>query len=94
MDVKELAEKLAKYPDLKQRIEEMLAIAENSHQEILLADVAEERVIDVVRGMGRELMQNWAVQRSNQASKRIEKSVASAKKNIKKKSTGTQRSVK
>jgi len=28
MDVKELAEKLAKYPDLKQRIEEMLAIAQ------------------------------------------------------------------
>lgn len=94
MDVKELAEKLAKYPDLKQRIEEMLAIAENSHQEILLADVAEERVIEVVRGMGRELMQNWANQRSSQASKQIEKTVASAKKNIKKKSTGIQRSVK
>jgi pentapeptide MXKDX repeat protein len=38
MDIKELAEKLAKYPNLKQRIEEMLAFAENSHQEIILAN--------------------------------------------------------
>jgi vacuolar-type H+-ATPase subunit B/Vma2 len=88
MDMKELAEKLAKYPNLKQRMEEMLAFAENSHQEIILADAAEERVIEVVRSMGLELMQSWADSRSNQVSQQMEKSVASAKKNIKKKFAG------
>ena len=94
MDAKELAEKLAKYPKLKQRMEEMLAIVENTSEEILLADDAENRVIGVVRGMGQELMQGWAESRSNQASRQIEKIVTSAKKNIKKKSVGIQRLVK
>lgn len=88
MDVKELVEKLSKYPDLKQQVEEMLGIVENSNQEILLADVAEERVISAVRDMGRSLMQNWASQRSSQASLQMKQQVQSAKKNIKKKSTG------
>lgn len=94
MDTKDLAEELSKYPNLKQKIEEMLAVAKNSPQEILLADAAEERVIEIVRGVGLELMQTWADHRSKQVSRQVEKSMASAKKNIKKKSAGTQRSVK
>jgi hypothetical protein len=94
MNVKELAEKLTKYPDLKQRMEELLAIVENSGQEIMLADIAEERVIDAMRGMGRELMQNWSDNRSKQTSLQMKKSMPSAKKNIKKKSTGKPPSVK
>lgn len=88
MDVKELAEKLAKYPDLKQRMEKLLLIAENTGEGIALANDAEERVIQAMRGMGREIMQNWADQRAVQASEQMKKRVSSAKKNIKKKSPG------
>jgi len=58
------------------------------HDEILLADDAEERVITATRGMGRDVLQNWADDRSKKASVQLERRVGSAKKNVKKKSIG------
>ena len=89
MDEKDLLEKLKQYPDLKMRFEELVKTIENPDQETTLADRAEERVIQAVRSLGREALENWAKQQSNQASAQIKKHMPRAHKHIKKKSTGT-----
>ena len=95
MEVNEIVEMLNKYPDLKERIKEMLAIVEGPiHGEFSTADAIEERAVGVVRRMGHNLMESWANQQSAQTSLQIQEGVPSAKKNIKKKSTGTARSEK
>ena len=88
MNEKELAEKLAKYPELKIRFEDLVRIIENPIGETDLADVAEEHVIVSLRNLGRETLQEWANGRCEQASVRLKRQVKSAHKNIKKKSTG------
>jgi hypothetical protein len=92
MDVKDIAAMLDKYPDIKARLKEMLEIVEGpSHGEFSSVDVIEERTIGVVRNIGKDLIQNWAVQQSAQTSAQIQNRMPSAKKNTKKKSTGTAR---
>lgn len=95
MDVKEIAELLDKYPDIKERLKEMLNLIEMPNRgEFITADAAEEQALGVVRKMGRNLMENWSKQQSEQASVQIQKRVASAKKNIKKKFSGKRHSEK
>ena len=89
MDVKEIAALLDKYPDIKERLKEMFNLVEMpARGEFMTADAAEEHALGVVRKIGRNLMENWSKQQSDQASFNIKKQVKSAKKNIKKKSTG------
>lgn len=89
MELKELAAMLDKYPDLKQRLKEMLDLVESPNRgEFSTADAAEERAVGVVRSIGRNLMENWSAQQAAQASAQVEKRMPSAKKNIKKKSIG------
>lgn len=47
-----LEERLREHPELRERFEKMLDIVEN--------DDAELRVLEQVRGLGRELLQGWA----------------------------------
>ena len=91
MDAKELTELLNKYPDIKKRVEEMLLFVDGAKEEISLADEAEERVIEGVRGIGFSLMENWARRQVNKSSERIKKSLPKAQKHSKKKSAGKQR---
>jgi hypothetical protein len=91
MDAKELTELLNKYPDIKKRVEEMLLFVDGAKEEVSLADEAEERVIDGVRGIGLSLMENWAKRQVNKSSEQIKKSLPKAQKHSKKKSTGKQR---
>ena len=91
MDVKELAAILDKYPELKDRLKEMVDIIEGPNRgEFSTADAIEERAIGVVRNIGQDLMQNWAAQQSARAGAHVTKRMLHAKKNTKKKSTGTQ----
>lgn len=55
-----LAERLAQYPELQARLEEILALVENSQGDANTADEAEERAIEQVRRLGQEIMQGWA----------------------------------
>lgn len=90
MDVKDIAAMLDKYPDIKERLKEMLAIVEGpSKGEFSSIDAIEERTIGVVRNIGKDLLQNWASQQSAETSLQIKKRMPSAKKNTKKKCTGT-----
>ena len=55
-----LEERLREHPELRERFEKMLDIVENSQGDCVLADDAELRVLEQVRGLGRELLQGWA----------------------------------
>lgn len=58
-----LAARLAQYPELRARFEEILALAENERGDADTADEAEERALEQVRRLGQELMQTWAERR-------------------------------
>ncbi len=55
-----LAARLAQYPELRVRFEEILAVAENERGDANTADEAEERAVEQVRQLGQALMQTWA----------------------------------
>ena len=88
MDAKELATKLIEYPDIKERVEQLIKIVENPNDETTLADVAEERLIDELQILGQNTLKNWAQKQATKSAQRLEKRVKTAKKNIKKNSTG------
>ena len=90
MDVEELALRLTRYPELKSHFEELVTIIENPKEETTLADVAEQRIIDQLRDLGHDALQNWGIRQSERTSAQIQKKVSSARKNTKKKSAGTQ----
>lgn len=95
MDVKDIAAMLDKYPELKERLKEMLDIIEGPNRgEFSTVHAIEERAIGVVRNIEQNLMQSWAAEQSAKASLNVTKRMPNAKKNIKKKSTGTAPSVK
>ena len=58
-----LAARLAQYPELRARFEEILAVAENERGDANTADEAEERAVEQVRCLGQELMQSWATRK-------------------------------
>lgn len=58
-----LVEKLKEYPELRERFERILALAENEDGSATTADEAEERAVEEVRKLGQELMQSWAMRK-------------------------------
>jgi hypothetical protein len=57
-----LEERLAAHPQLKERIEALLAIVEDTNADVKQADEAERRVIAELRRMGNEALCSWAAQ--------------------------------
>jgi hypothetical protein len=57
-----LEERLTAHPRLKERIEALLAIVEDTNADVQQADEAERRVIAEVRRLGHEALCRWAVQ--------------------------------
>ena len=55
-----LEERLKEYPELKTKIESMLAIIENAGGDVEKAAEAERRIIEELRQMGNEVLQSWA----------------------------------
>jgi hypothetical protein len=55
-----LDERLTAHPELKERVEAILAIVEDSHGDVKQADEAERRVIGEVRRLGNEALSRWA----------------------------------
>ena len=55
-----LEERLTAYPQLKERLEALLAIVEDTNAEVKQADEAERRVIAEVRRVGNEALRSWA----------------------------------
>ena len=55
-----LEERLQEYPELKAKIEAMLAIIENAGGDVEKAAEAERRIIEELRQMGNEVLHSWA----------------------------------
>ena len=55
-----LEERLKEYPELKAKIEAMLAIMENAGGDVEKAAEAERRIIEELRQMGNEVLHGWA----------------------------------
>jgi hypothetical protein len=55
-----LEERLKEYPELKTKIETMLAIIENAGGDVEKAAEAERRIIEELRQMGNEVLHGWA----------------------------------
>jgi hypothetical protein len=56
----ELIRRLGEYPELKAKIEAMLAIIENAGGDVEKAAEAERRIIEELRQMGNEVLHGWA----------------------------------
>lgn len=65
---KSLEERLASHPSLKAKIESLLAVVEDAAGKIDKAGEVEELVIEELRQMGKEALQDWAI-RKEQAKK-------------------------
>lgn len=90
---KRLAERLEAQPELRERIEAILAITENEDQSYGTADEAEQKAIEELQKLGNEVLHGWGRHRSQESSGQVEQE-GKAVKHGKKKSTGTQPSAK
>jgi hypothetical protein len=83
-----LEERLKAYPELKTKVETMLAIIENAGGDVEKAAAAESRIIEELRQMGSEVLHGWA--RSQQQKKEEEYNAKpGANRKEKKSSTGS-----
>lgn len=83
-----LEERLKEHPELKAKIEAMLAIIENAGGDVEKAAEAERRIIEELRQMGNEVLHGWA--RRQQEKKEAEYNAQSGvNRKEKKSSTGT-----
>ena len=55
-----MEERLREHPELRARFEQMLDLVENTEGDCVRADEAEARVLEQVRDLGQELLQDWA----------------------------------
>lgn len=61
--------RLAKFPQLRERVESILSIAEQEGESFEKADAAEGALLDAVRALGRDALTEWANQGHQKAVK-------------------------
>ena len=83
-----LEERLKEYPELKAKIEAMLAIIENAGGDVEKAAEAERRIIEALRQMGNEVLHGWA-RRQQQKKEEEYNAKPGVNRKEKKSSTGT-----
>ena len=86
-------ERLNAHPHLRARVYQLLGIVEDAEGDIDKADEAERRVIEELRRLGQEVLQDWAIAKEKQKVREL-KSASDQKftGHGKKNSTGTRRS--
>ena len=84
----ELLEKISNYPALRKRIAAIVQIAENEDDPVKTADEVEEKVIEAVRQLGRDLLLEWSLKQSSELNAAYEKQ-EHMERDGKKNSTGT-----
>jgi len=89
MNERDLVKRLAQHPELKAQIEKLLDVAE-SRNEILLADDAEDFVVEEGTKLNKMFLEEWAVKQESRASTEFTKRHKSVRQDIKKNSGGTQ----
>jgi len=75
-------------PHLKNRIESLLQVVENTVGDVTLADAAKRRVIEEIRQMGQEALEGWAMRQVEQTADDLEQAPGIGR-NGQKKSAGT-----
>jgi len=85
-----LEERLDAHPQLKARIEALVAIVEDVEGEVKRADEAERRVIAELRRLGHEALQGWARGQEAEQAAAVRAQVGT-RGHGKKNSTGTRR---
>lgn len=83
-------ERLNSTPGLRKRFEEILNIAHNTSGELITADEAEEKAIEEVQKLGREVLKEWAENQHEKAIETIKRGNPKVKKHVKKNSIGNQ----
>lgn len=90
-----LEERLKAHPHLRDRVLQILNIAEDAEGKIDKADDAEQRVIEELQKLGQEVLQNWAVGKEKQKVEQLKKELdRKVRGHGKKNSGGIQRSEK
>ncbi len=84
-----LEERLLAHPQLKQRIEALLNVVENSAIDLETADLAEERVIEEVRQIGQQALTSWAERQHQKQLELLRSYHPQVRQHLKKNSTGT-----
>ena len=84
-----LEQRLSQYPSLKNRIELLINIIEDSAEDCQKANEAEIRVIEELRQMGSEALRCWSEHKVEQTTKDFDKAHSTAIKSGKKNSGGT-----
>ncbi|MCH8748781.1 hypothetical protein IH781_03450 [Patescibacteria group bacterium] len=85
-DTKSLEERLEAHPELKEHILALLDVAESG---LRRADDVEEELIEKVKGLGQQVMQDWAERGEQAADQSFRESGEKVVSNGKKNSTGT-----
>ncbi len=88
---KRLVERLEAQPELRERIEAILAISANEDQRYSTADEAEQKAIEELQKLGNEVLHGRGRRRNEESSSWIDQE-GKAVKHGERKSTGTQRS--
>jgi hypothetical protein len=81
-------ERLRQYPQLQQRIEELLDVVDNSNGDAAKADEAEELLFEELRRMGHDALTAWADRKHSRLVKESDQRTDLSRKE-KKDSTGT-----
>lgn len=89
MTENELIAKLQIYPELKERLVQLVSIIENVNGDTTLADEAERKVIEEMRTMGHDALQGWAKRQSERVTAQVLEQKNKLRKHIKKNSCGT-----
>jgi hypothetical protein len=84
------SERLEAYPELKEHIERMLDVVENTERTADRADDAEIQVVENMRKIGATALQQWAMQREKAVGAEWAEEHPTSLKHGKKKSTGKQ----
>ena len=84
-----LEERLERFPDLKDRIESLLSVAENTTGDLTRADDAEQIIREEIRKLGQETLQTWATTQQQHQADEFKKANPTAHRSRKKNSTGT-----
>jgi len=84
-----LEQRLAHHPELKAKIEALLAVVENAQGDVVKANDAEQRVIEEIRQLGQAALQGWASRQNQAQSDQWLKAQPQVRRSGQKNSTGT-----
>lgn len=81
-------QRLNAHPELRAKFEVLLSVVENAQGALILADAAEQRMIEELRQMGQVALQDWATRQEQQQSEAFRREHPTANRSGKKNSIG------